>query len=324
MQVGQFTDNARCPIIALDFDGTMNMENCYPECGVVRPYASLITEYLESHGVKVVMWTCRDDDNSLGLMADFLEENNIVHHSVNASAQFAPFDYESRKIYAHMYVDDRGFGWVESETILLSVYREFMTKYTGVPSNRIDDDIAAMILKHTNNKDFDISHLMEEYTIYTDGGCWNGNGMGAWAYIVLEDRVKSDKIIRSDSGKLVDSTNNRAELMAVIEGIKSLPKGSKVNIFTDSGYVQHGFTKPNYLNKWMNNGWKLSNKKPVKNIDLWKILIGLSTMYNINMTLVRGHEKDPIPINRHWNTICDKMCTARMEEFKLAGLVNHF
>ena len=101
--------------------------------------------------------------------------------------------------------------------------------------------------------------------IYTDGSCLSNPGKGGWAGIILINNKKIEI-----SGAKKDTTNNQMELLAPIESLKKIPKGSKVEIFTDSKYVKLGITE--WINKWKKNNWKTSNKKKVKNIDLWKKL----------------------------------------------------
>jgi hypothetical protein len=118
----RFRDSAVAPIIAWDFDGTINIcgENTYPECGEVREYAKGVINLLHEIGVKNIIWTSRDvaynqDEKKLydhiTPMIEFLDNNGIHYDAINKSVQFAPYAYNGRKIYAHMYVDDRAFGW---------------------------------------------------------------------------------------------------------------------------------------------------------------------------------------------------------------------
>lgn len=311
MQIGQFTDNARSPIIAFDFDGTITQENTYPHCGQLRKYVKEVFDMLYKHGVKIVVWTCRETNDKN--MIQFLCNNDIVYHAINSSIEFAPFDYESRKIYAHMYVDDRAFGFDENdEEIMIKIYVDFMSKNTNRQYTDILHDVN--IIKYGEYKDMvDRSLLSLPHIFYTDGGCWCGNRIGAWAYIELKYR-NDDKPIRLASQSCDDTTNNRMELTAAIEAIKSTPHGSTVTIYTDSGYVAKGFHDPSYLAKWCKNGWK-ATKGSVSNIDLWKIILKLMDNYTIKFILLAGgHGKDPDPINVKWNNMVDKMCSIKMRE----------
>jgi hypothetical protein len=93
----------------------------------------------------VVVWTCRDKHH-IPELERFLHDNEIKYTSINSSIKYAPFDYEARKIYAHMYVDDRGFGWKEYEYIMIDVMVEFMTKVMDIP-NIMVDKISRSIIK---------------------------------------------------------------------------------------------------------------------------------------------------------------------------------
>ena len=121
--------------------------------------------------------------------------------------------------------------------------------------------------------------------IYTDGSCLENPGDGGWAAIIIIGQQK--KII---SGNQENTTNNRMELLAPIEALKTLKKKSKVEIITDSKYVKLGITE--WIHNWKMNGWKTSNKKEVKNIDLWKQLDSLVKDFDTKWSWVKGHSTD--------------------------------
>ena len=98
--------------------------------------------------------------------------------------------------------------------------------------------------------------------IYTDGSCLGNPGNGGWAAIILNDGEKTEL-----KGSKKDTTNNQMELLAPIKALKKIPKGSNVQIFTDSKYVKSGITE--WIHNWKKNGWQTANKQPVKNKDLW-------------------------------------------------------
>lgn len=142
MKIDKFTDNANKPILALDFDGTVTVENHFPHFAPLRKYIREVTHALAHYGTIIIIWTCRDKGNGhdhITPMEQFLNDNNITYHGVNSCIEYAPFMYEARKVYAHMYVDDRGFGWYESDDILLNVMAEFMYKYLGMESHAINE-----------------------------------------------------------------------------------------------------------------------------------------------------------------------------------------
>ena len=93
--------------------------------------------------------------------------------------------------------------------------------------------------------------------IYTDGSCIENPGKGGWAAIILNDRKKTEI-----KGNKKNTTNNQMELLAPIQALKKIPKGSKVQIFTDSKYVKSGITE--WIYNWKKNGWKTASRQEVK------------------------------------------------------------
>lgn len=154
--------------------------------------------------------------------------------------------------------------------------------------------------------------------LYTDGGC--REEIGGWAFL---ERVGDDyKNLKSGGDKC--TTNNRMELIGAIEGIKSLPLGSNVIIYTDSSYVATGFHHPSYLQKWVNNGWKTSKRQPVENQDLWNQILYLSLMYNLRFIRIKGHSKDSNDPHRKYNDIVDRECTRVITELREEILDNEY
>lgn len=148
-----YADNAVAPIIAIDFDGTINIdeEGKYPECGDARPWARTVINFMHKLGIKIVIWTSRDvaynqDEKKmydhLTPMLNFLESRGIEYDAINKSIQFAPYHYNGRKVYAHMYVDDRGFGWVDDEEVFLDVLRIFLVRICGATSQAAREMVA--------------------------------------------------------------------------------------------------------------------------------------------------------------------------------------
>ena len=123
--------------------------------------------------------------------------------------------------------------------------------------------------------------------IYTDGSCVGNPGQGGWAAIIL-DEVKKTEI----KGNKKNTTNNQMELLAPIEALKKIPKGSKVQIFTDSKYVKSGITE--WIHNWKKNGWKTANKKEVSNKKLWTELDKLNSEFEINWNWVKAHSTDKL------------------------------
>ena len=123
--------------------------------------------------------------------------------------------------------------------------------------------------------------------IYTDGSCIGNPGQGGWAAIILDEGKKTEI-----KGSKKDTTNNQMELLAPIEALKKIPKGSKVQIFTDSKYVKSGITE--WIHNWKKNGWKTANKKEVSNKELWTELDLLNSEFEISWNWVKAHSNDEL------------------------------
>jgi ribonuclease HI len=122
--------------------------------------------------------------------------------------------------------------------------------------------------------------------MYTDGGCAPNPGPGGWAAILLSDDQRKGR--RELSGAQRDTTNNRMELTAAIEGLKALKVDCNVVIFTDSRYLRDAF-EAGWIANWQRNGWRTKDRKPVQNIDLWQELIALCQRHAVVWQWVRGH-----------------------------------
>ena len=127
---------------------------------------------------------------------------------------------------------------------------------------------------------------MEKIIIYTDGACKGNPGPGGWGVLIL---LENEQIELSGGSK--ETTNNQMELTAVIKALNFFEKKIKVDLYTDSKYVMDGIT--DYIKKWKINGWQTANKKPVKNMNLWKILDELNNLHDINWNWVKGHSGNP-------------------------------
>ncbi len=121
--------------------------------------------------------------------------------------------------------------------------------------------------------------------IYTDGSCLGNPGNGGWAAIIMDDKKKIQI-----KGSKKNTTNNQMELLAPIKALKKIPKGSNVQIFTDSKYVKSGITE--WIHNWKKNGWKTASKQPVKNKDLWNELDQMTIQFQIKWSWVKGHSTD--------------------------------
>ncbi len=143
-----------------------------------------------------------------------------------------------------------------------------------------------------------------DYIIYTDGACLGNPGPGGWATIIF-DKKNEQKIQRVGSEST--TTNNRMELTAIIESLKSIPLQSNLVVFTDSKYVINGIES--WIIQWKKNNWLGSNKKKVKNKDLWILLDDLSKDFKIKWNWIKGHS------GNQFNEEVDKL--ARDEALKL-------
>lgn len=122
--------------------------------------------------------------------------------------------------------------------------------------------------------------------IYSDGACLGNPGPGGWG-VVLKWRGVEKEL----SGGEHETTNNRMELRAAIEGLAALKRSSTVRVHTDSTYVRDGITK--WIHNWKRNGWKTAGKKPVKNMDLWQRLEEAVARHRVEWHWVRGHAGHP-------------------------------
>ena len=122
--------------------------------------------------------------------------------------------------------------------------------------------------------------------IYTDGACKGNPGPGGWGAILTRGTVEKELF-----GGEALTTNNRMELTAVIEALTALKRPSEVALYTDSQYVRQGIMT--WIHNWKKNGWKTSDRKPVKNADLWQTLDRLAANHKIAWHWVKGHADNP-------------------------------
>ena len=128
--------------------------------------------------------------------------------------------------------------------------------------------------------------MTQKVEIYTDGACSGNPGPGGWGVILRYKNTEKEL-----SGFETMTTNNRMEIRAAIEGIKALTRSVKIEVYTDSQYLRDGVTK--WLFQWKKNNWRLSNKSPVKNQDLWEELDTLIKNHDVSWHWVRGHSGHP-------------------------------
>jgi len=118
--------------------------------------------------------------------------------------------------------------------------------------------------------------------IYTDGACKGNPGPGGWGALLRFDHNERELF-----GGEPATTNNRMELLAVIEALSALTRPCRVRLHTDSRYVQQGITA--WIENWKRRGWRTADNKPVRNIDLWERLDALASRHEVNWIWVKGH-----------------------------------
>lgn len=122
--------------------------------------------------------------------------------------------------------------------------------------------------------------------IYTDGACSGNPGPGGWGSVMLYNGHR-----RELSGGEAETTNNRMEMMAVIQAMETLKRPCKVMINTDSVYVMKGITE--WIEQWKKRGWKTAARKPVKNVELWQRLEQAISRHDVKWTWIKGHSGVP-------------------------------
>ena len=145
--------------------------------------------------------------------------------------------------------------------------------------------------------------ISRKIELFTDGACKGNPGLGGWGVLINN----SNNFIEL-KGTQQQTTNNRMELIAVINGLKSIKENENIEITTDSMYVKNGINQ--WINNWKRNGWKTAAKKPVKNKDLWQELDELVQNYSIKWIWVKGHSGHP------GNERADQLANEAIEEFQ--------
>lgn len=140
-----------------------------------------------------------------------------------------------------------------------------------------------------HKKIFGYVSMLKHVKIYTDGACSGNPGPGGWAAILLYMSFK--KVV---CGSESMTTNNRMELRAAVEALSILKFQCYVKLYTDSKYLKDGISV--WIKNWIANGWKTSDKKPVKNVDLWQELNLLSNKHKVDWIWVKGHASNELNI----------------------------
>lgn len=147
---------------------------------------------------------------------------------------------------------------------------------------------------------------MSEKVLYTDGACLGNPGPGGWAYALIEDGEP-----RTRSGGAVETTNNRMELMGVINGLSEIPVGGKVTVYSDSQYVVNAFTQC-WIAGWKRNGWTRSGGE-LANKELWQTLDLIVKKRTVKWVWVKGHA------GNRYNELCDRLASEAAQRYATDG-----
>ena len=139
---------------------------------------------------------------------------------------------------------------------------------------------------------------MSRVDIYTDGACSGNPGPGGWAAILLYGAHQKEI-----SGSEAETTNQRMELRAAVEGLKALTRPVRVRLHSDSAYLINAFQR-GWIDRWQRNGWQTAGKKPVSNKDLWEQLVEAARPHEVEWIKVKGHADD------EWNNRADELARA--------------
>lgn len=140
--------------------------------------------------------------------------------------------------------------------------------------------------------------------LYTDGACSGNPGPGGWGALLIWNGKE-----RELSGGAAQTTNNRMEMRAVIEGLKALTEPCKVKIHSDSALIINAFNQ-HWVKNWVKRGWRKSNKKPVENRDLWEEMLEAMKPHHVEWIKVKGHSTDEL------NNRVDRIAVEASQQFK--------
>ena len=141
---------------------------------------------------------------------------------------------------------------------------------------------------------------MKKVILYTDGACSGNPGKGGYGGILMYNGHQKEY-----SGFSPETTNNRMELTAVIEGFRMLKEPVEIDVYSDSAYTINAFNN-GWIESWKLNGWRTANHKPVQNIDLWQQLLELISKHKVTWIKVKGHADNP------YNNRCDALATGEI------------
>lgn len=143
---------------------------------------------------------------------------------------------------------------------------------------------------------------MKHVDMYTDGACSGNPGPGGWGTILVFRGQEKEL-----SGFVPDTTNNRMEIFAVIQGLRALKESCSVDVYSDSTYVVNAFNE-NWIDGWLLRGWKKADKSPVENQDLWNQLLVSMKPHTVTFHKVKGHADHP------FNNRCDALATGEIKK----------
>ena len=149
---------------------------------------------------------------------------------------------------------------------------------------------------------------MTTYYAYTDGACSGNPGPGGWGALLQAKDGATLVKERELKGGEAQTTNNRMELLAAINALETLGRGTAITVVTDSQYVKNGVT--GWIHGWKRNGWKTAAKKPVKNAELWQRLDAAAQRHDVTWEWVKGHAGHPE------NERADELARAGMAPYK--------
>mgnify|MGYP006278073055 CR=1 FL=1 len=144
---------------------------------------------------------------------------------------------------------------------------------------------------------------MKEVILYTDGACSGNPGPGGWGALLIWNGTEKEL-----SGGEANTTNNRMEMKAIIEGFRALREACHVKVHSDSALIINAF-KQNWIGNWKRRGWKKSNKKPVENQDLWKEMLRVISPHTVEWIKVKGHSTNEL------NNRVDRIAVAASRQY---------
>lgn len=144
---------------------------------------------------------------------------------------------------------------------------------------------------------------MKEIIMYTDGACSYNPGPGGWGVV-----LKYGEYEKELSGFSEETTNNRMEIFAAIQGLRALKEPCSITLFSDSAYLINAFQK-GWIQNWQRNGWRNASKQPVENQDLWNQLLLSIGQHQIQWVKVKGHADNP------YNNRCDQLARAQVTQY---------